>query len=126
MIINVIVMILILLCLGVDIPLGAKYVGSGSGSDDNDDCGNSLEYPCSSLMKGYTQSSSTSGTDKQVQILNDISIFGTMTLSNGGIYYTYGIISSNVKPKVIGDNNNFYINSESSTSWYTFFLFFIF
>jgi hypothetical protein len=106
-----------LISFGVDIPSNSKYVGSSSGSNNNDGCGNNAENPCSTLSKGYSESNNA-GSDKHVQILNDISIFETTTLSNGGTYYTYGIISNGIKPKVSGTNNNFYIDGQNSISWY--------
>jgi hypothetical protein len=100
----------------VDIPSGSKYVSNGDNSDDG--CGSNDQDPCSTLSKGYIESNNAEDSDKHVQILNEISISETMTLSNGGTYYTYGIISGGIKPKVIGEDGNFYIDAANSTSWY--------
>jgi hypothetical protein len=79
-------------------------------------------------MFGYSQSSDISGDDRSVQICSDIVISDDITLSDGGTFYTYGmILLSGTKPKVTGDST-FHIDSESDTSWllFLFTIFYIF
>jgi hypothetical protein len=75
-------------------------------------------------MKGYDQSAGIDGYNRHVQIWVGVKISGEMELSNGGVYYTYGILSDTNKSKVTGDDT-FCIEGKSDTSWlYIFLLFF--
>jgi hypothetical protein len=100
-----------LLCYGVEIPTNAKFVGDGNNNGDN--CGDSAENRCGSLSVAY-QRSAMSG-DRHVQIYNDFTISEDILLENGGIFYTYGIISNGILPKISG--GDFHITANSNTSW---------
>jgi hypothetical protein len=113
-----------LACFAVNIPTSAIFVSNESGSNIEANCGNESSNACSSLMKGYDQSTSIDGGDRHVQIYGGVEISGKMELSNGGVYYTYGILSESNKPKVTGDDT-FCIEGESDTSWLCIFLHFL-
>jgi hypothetical protein len=91
----------------IPIPGTAVYVGNGG--TDSDTCGNDVESRCLTLGRGYTQSG---GGDKHVQIYQEVGFSGTLQLTGGGVYYTYG----NLKSKVRG-TDNMHIDGQSDTSW---------
>jgi hypothetical protein len=100
-------------------PSNIIFVGKSDSSSDGDSCGNNQDFPCETLIYGYSRSSSNSGDDRCVEICSDIIISDSITLSDGGTFYTYGGIKSETKVKVSGDST-FHINGDSDTSWFLF------
>jgi hypothetical protein len=110
----VLLLALVMYSFAISIPDGAIFVGGGTNSNNGDGCGLSETNLCNSLLKGYQR---CVGSEKHIRIFSSLALSDDLQLSGGSNYYAYGVMISDILPKVTG-SNSFHVTLSGNTKWY--------
>jgi hypothetical protein len=102
---------LLWIILLVSYSVGEIY--GGSGGSTNDGCGTSETNLCSTFSKAFERCESG---DKNVHIVNELSISEVYEMDGNEIYYVSGIFDEEL-PKIKG-TETFHLIASADTEWY--------
>jgi hypothetical protein len=87
---------------------------AGSAGSESDECGTNETNLCSTFSKAFERCGSG---DKNVYVVNELSISEVYEMTGDKTYYVGGVISDEKLPKIKG-TETFHLTASTNTEWY--------